>query len=243
MEERNCTVILPTYNEEANIVDMVSELRRKYPAFSILIMDDNSTDRSKELVDGLNDRMVRFFVRAKDDRGLSASIFQGITETETEYFINMDSDFQHPTSAVKSLYEELEDGYDLVIGVRENRVALGFTRWAGSWAFHALASMTLFFRGKQGSKDIMSGLFGGRTEMFKEVIAENHDDFEMRGFKALFDLLKFSPKGLKISEVTYDFGERHGGESKISPRIVCSALRQCGPLGRMFARIYGAVKK
>jgi dolichol-phosphate mannosyltransferase len=242
MSDRTCTVILPTYNEEANIVSMVTALRSSYPGFKILIMDDNSKDRSKELVDALGYDDVTFFVRDPGDRGLSASICQGIVDTQTYYFINMDSDFQHPVSAVGQIYENLEKGFDLSVGVREDRVALGFKRWLGSWAFHSLASMTLFVHGKKRTKDIMSGLFGGKTEMFRDVIVKNGDRFEMKGFKALFDLLKFAPSDVRIGEVRYEFGERQSGESKISPKIIASALRQCGLVGRFCARVYVTVK-
>ena len=242
-DKGTCTVILPTYNEEENIAYMVTLLREMYPDFRILIMDDNSTDRSKELIDALGYDNVRFFIRDPKDRGLAASTCQGILETDTDYFINMDSDFQHPLSAVRRIYDDLERGSDLCIGVRENRKALGIKRSLGSWAFHFLASATLFFRGKKRSRDIMSVLFGGRTEIFSEVIGDHGDEFEMSGFKVLFDLMKYSPDGIIIGEITYEFGKRQGGESKVSPKVVMSVLRQCGAVGRFLARIYGIAKK
>jgi len=243
MPGKTCTIILPTYNEEENIANMITSLRGLYPGFHILVMDDNSTDHSKELVGSLNLPNVKFFVRAPDDRGLTASICQGIVEADTDLFINMDSDFQHPLSAIGPIYDDLCNGSDLCIGIRKDRVALGLKRWLGSWMFHILASATLFFRRKKRTKDIMSGLFGGRTDMFRPVIEENRKDFEMSGFKALFDILKFAPSGIVIGEVPYEFGERHSGSSKISPNIVISTLRQCGPVGRFCAKIYGAIKK
>jgi dolichol-phosphate mannosyltransferase len=100
MGDSSCTIILPTYREAGNIQKMVAYLRELYPDFFVLIMDDNSRDGSKELIEDLNDPMVRFVERGPDDRGLSASIFQGIMETGTEFFINMDADFQHPPEAV-----------------------------------------------------------------------------------------------------------------------------------------------
>ena len=97
-----CTVILPTYNEEANIGDMIDTLRGMYPDFHVLVMDDNSKDGTQNAVTerASKDDHVRLIVRDPNDRGLSASIFQGIQETRTRYFINMDSDFQHPPSAL-----------------------------------------------------------------------------------------------------------------------------------------------
>jgi dolichol-phosphate mannosyltransferase len=242
-DKRTCTVILPTYKEEANIANMVVALRESYPDFHILIMDDNSPDRSKELVEALGYENVRFVVRDPADRGLTASVSEGITIAETDYFVNMDSDFQHPVSSVGQIFAELEKGYDLCIGVRNDRKALGFKRSAGSWAFHVMASATLAFHGKRRSKDIMSGLFGGRTELFSAVVKENGGKFEMVGFKVLFDLMKYSPPDIKIGEITFEFGERRGGESKVNPIIVKSTLRQCGIFGRFFAKIYGAIKK
>ena len=243
MAERTCTVILPTYNEEGNIVNMITAIKELHPDFHVLIMDDNSTDHSKELVDALDFQNVRFFVRDPNDRGLTASICQGIVESDTEFFINMDSDFQHPVSSIDQIYKNLCEGHDLCIGVRKDRLALGFKRWLGSWMVHILASLTLFFRRKKRTKDIMSGLFGGKTDMFRKVILEHGSEFEMKGFKALLDILKFAPPKIDIGEITYEFGKRLEGESKISSRVVISALRQCGPVGRFLARIYGAVKK
>jgi len=237
-EKRTCTVILPTYNEEANIANMVVALREMYPDFHILIMDDNSTDRSKELVDALGYKNVRFVVRAKDDRGLTASTCEGITMTGTDLFVNMDSDFQHPLEAVGRIYNELNNGYDLVVGVRSDRKALGFKRSAGSWAFHALASSVLFVHGKRRSKDIMSGLFGGDAVVFSTVIEEHGNRFEMKGFKVLLDLMRYAPSGIKVGEIRYEFGKRMGGESKVNPKIVYLTLRQCGLVGRFLARIY-----
>ena len=160
-----------------------------YPDFKVLIMDDNSDDGSRELVETLNDPTVRFFVREPRDRGLSASIFQGIMETDTEYFVNMDCDFQHPPSAVGDIRSELEDGADLCIGVRAERTALSPMRWIASWAAHFLAVLTLWLRNKKKSKDIMSGLFEEGTDTFKEVISRD-SRIRDEGIQGSYDLMK-----------------------------------------------------
>jgi len=244
MDTCRCTVILPTYNEEANIGNMISCLREMYPDFKILVMDDNSKDRTKEIVDIMmkTDENVSFITRDVNDKGLSASINHGIVETRTEFFINMDSDFQHPPSALKDMYERLLNGADMVIGVRKDRTALSsFKRWLGSWIGHMMAEFTLKFNGKQSSRDIMSGLFGGRTDLFREVIQKNEKDLDRKGFKALFDLLKFAPYDMRLEESLFEFGTRQGGESKIGSKVMVSLLRQCGCLGKFAARVLSAV--
>ena len=238
--EDGCTVVLPTYNEEGNIGRMVAVLREMYPDFYVLVMDDNSKDRTKEIVDAIaeKDDHVRFFTRDPNDRGLSASIFQGIMESKTKYFINMDSDFQHPPSALQGIYDLLRSGSQLTIGIRRDRSNLdGFARWIGSWGAHYLAAFTLRLHDRQISSDIMSGLFGGDTEMCQTTIEQHRDELEMKGYKALFDLMKYVPKDIRISEFPYDFGEREAGESKISAVIPISLLKQCDGWGRFMSGI------
>ena len=235
------TIVIPTYNEEGNIVDMSKCLRKMYPEFHILYMDDNSTDKTKELVEGLADPLTNIKVR-NGPRGLAASVMQGFVECGTDYFVCMDCDFQHPPSAIKGIYESLETGADLCVGTRDDRKALGFVRWAGSWAFNILADSYLFFHGKKHTEDIMSGLFGGRCDVYVPVIKENWQELELTGWKVLIDLLKFGPKNVKISKYKYKFGKRQNGNSKISPMVVVTSFYQCGAFGHFGARIYSAIK-
>ncbi|MEA4977277.1 MAG: glycosyltransferase [Methanomassiliicoccaceae archaeon] len=239
MGDSSCTVILPTYKEAGNIQKMAMRLRELYPDFFILIMDDNSGDGSKELIDDLNDPMIKFIERDPDDRGLSASIFQGITEAGTEFFINMDSDFQHPPEAVGPAYKRLLNGADLCVGIREDRTALSPVRWLASWGAHFMAAMTLWLRDKKKSGDIMSGFFGGRTELYQSVILAYGAEMDKKGFKALFDLLKFGPSEINIGEIAFVFGKREAGESKLNKTVILSVLRQCEPFGKLMARVAG----
>ena len=70
-----CSVIIPTYNEEGNIVNMAKAIRELYPDFYIFFMDDNSTDRSKELIEELNDPKTKLITRDPNQRGLAISCF------------------------------------------------------------------------------------------------------------------------------------------------------------------------
>ena len=54
----SCTIVIPTYNEKGNVVKMAEAIRKAYPEFKILFMDDNSTDGTIELVRGLNDPLT-----------------------------------------------------------------------------------------------------------------------------------------------------------------------------------------
>ena len=238
----SCTIVIPTYNEEKNIVNMAKCIRELYPDFYIMFMDDNSTDRSKELIEELNDPKTRLVTRRPEERGLAASVFQGILECGTDYFMTIDCDFQHPPSSLGQMYEEMEMGCDLCIGVRDDRFALGFIRWGGSWVFNILADLYLISKGKMISKDIMSGLIAGRTDVFVPVIKENFPELEMQGWKVLLDLLKFGPSELNIANTHYKFDKRAEGESHLSSRVLITTFNQLGRVGRLCARTLTKLK-
>jgi len=239
---RSLTVVIPTYNEEKNIANMAKAIREQYPAFHVLFMDDNSTDSSKNLIEDLHDPMVTFFTRDPHDRGLAASVLQGFVECGTDYFICMDCDFQHPISALGPMYEELERGADLVVGTRVERRALGFIRWAGSWAFNVYCDLFLFVNHKPITEDIMSGLFGGRRMLWMPIITKHWNEMELTGWKVLLDMLKFGPNKVDIHKVYYHFGHRAEGESHIGPKVVITSFHQCGPLGKFLARVIAGLK-
>jgi dolichol-phosphate mannosyltransferase len=236
-----CTIVIPTYNEEKNIVNMAKAIRALYPEFYITFMDDNSTDRSFQLIKELNDPRTKMTVRDPKKRGLAASVFQGILEADTDYFMTIDCDFQHPPSALGDMYKEMEKGCDLCVGTRNDRMALGFVRWAGSWAFNVMADLYLFRLRKKHTEDIMSGLIAGRCDVFVPVIKENWDSLEMKGWKVLLDLLKYGPGDLKISTVNYDFGKRAEGESHISSKVVVTTFHQFGAFGKLCAQLYDKI--
>lgn len=238
-----CTIIIPTFNEEKNILEMAKYIRNLYPDFEIRFMDDNSTDGSKRLIDELGDPKTKIVVRDPEKRGLAASVFQGILEAKTDYFMTIDCDFQHPPETLGVMYAEMEKGYDLCVGNRADRFALGFVRWVGSWAFNILSNLYLLSKRKKNTKDIMSGLFAGRTDTFQPVITENWDELEMKGWKVLLDLLKFSPSDIKITDVKYKFGKRAEGESHLNPNVVRTTFNQLGVVGKFFGRIYSKLVK
>jgi dolichol-phosphate mannosyltransferase len=233
------TIILPTFEEADNIGSMVRTLRYMYPRARVMVVDDGSQDGTEDIVARMasTDPRVSLVQRGGGDKGLTASIVQGILSTRTDYFVVMDSDFQHPPSAVADIITAVREGNDMVIGVRRTRGKLDMTRRASSWGAHFLANSYLWSKGQGRCKDTMSGFFGGSTEVCANVLKEHFDQLERTGFKALFDLLKFLPPGSRIVEVEFDFGDRRGGESKLDSKVVLSIMRQCGVAGKAAAAI------
>lgn len=233
------SVILPVYNEEENIQNMVTTLIQMYPGIRVLVMDDNSKDNTISICRKMeeSDDHVKIYVRDPSDKGLTASVAEGITHVETEYFIVMDADFQHPPEILKTIMESLLSGADMVIGKRMEKNALTTMRRVYSDCAQLLAAFYLKFHGQPSSNDIMSGLFGSRSEMCSKVVNEKGDEFERPGFKVLFDLLKFISPESNVVEIDYLFGDRAGGSSKLNTSIIISVLNQCGKIGKKTAKI------
>lgn len=116
-------VVLPTYQERPNLEAMVSAIRAALPDAHLLIVDDNSPDRTGELADAIakTDRRVAVLHRAGKE-GLGAAYRAGfrhvLSHHDARVIIQMDCDFSHNPADLPRLVEPLERGADLVIGSR-----------------------------------------------------------------------------------------------------------------------------
>ena len=132
------SVVLPTYNERENICDLVDALRLHLDAgpwrYELVVVDDDSPDGTAEIVrerygtereaDGSESASlgepglgrVRLIVRA-NDRGLAASVWEGLVRSRGETLVVMDTDFNHDPAMVPQMVDLLRY-YDLVVGSR-----------------------------------------------------------------------------------------------------------------------------
>ncbi len=238
-----CTIVIPTFNEEKNIANIAKAIRAEYPNFKILFMDDNSTDRSREEVEALNDLLITFYVRKPEERGLGASVLQGFTIADTDYAMCMDCDFQHPVSALGGIVAEMDKGADVCVGQRNSRMSMGVKRALGSKTVEVFCKIFFRVHGKQTTKDMMSGLFAIRCDVFRPIIEGNWDRFELRGWKVLMDLFKYADRPMKVSYHSYGFGTRAEGESHLDPKVPIMTFHQLWGFGKftakVIAKIYG----
>ena len=234
-DQAKFTVVLPTYNEVENISKLVEELFSLYPAISMSVVDDGSQDGTVEAVLALQRKHDRLILLQRDPlkKGLTASLMDAISSVQTEFYIVMDADFQHPPVSVGDLMSKVLDGADLVVGVRVNKGPLTIGRRLASGGAHKLAASYLWLLRRQRSSDLMSGFFGGRTDVSRKVISEHGRRFERKGFKVLFDLLKHAPRDIRLEEAQFIFGDRAGGRSKLDSDIVLSVMKQCGLAGKL----------
>jgi len=134
------SIIIPLYNEEAEIVKLLTHLKKEmahlHISHEILVIDDGSSDDSAaraEFVDGIT------LLRHRQNRGYSSAIKTGILAAQGEYVLSMDADGQHDPREIKKLTDKMYD-YDLVVGARDSSYKTTFGRRIYQMVLRSVAS-------------------------------------------------------------------------------------------------------
>ena len=223
------TVIIPTFNESENVPKLLSLLIQNYKGIRAIVSDDGSTDGTKEKVLKMSKKyksQVYFLDRSKSSvHGLTASVIDAATIVKTKKTVVMDGDMQHPFEKVKDLSKKLDD-YDLAICVRTRVKDWGISRRIMSKCMATFVYTVFKLRGKPTCKDMMTGFFGIRTELFKSVIKKNERAYVGSGYKVLLDTLRIIGKNITIVEVGYaTFHNRKHGESKLGMNQIINTIK------------------
>lgn len=136
------SVFLPAFNEEANIKDVVlktkSVLETVADKWELIVINDGSSDATKEIVDGLEQKDSRIRIMSHPaNRGYGAALKTGIYSCKYKWISFIDSDGQFDFSEIdKFIEKQKETGADLVIGYRVNRKDTFFRKLNGrGWTF------------------------------------------------------------------------------------------------------------
>ena len=111
--KQRITIILPAYNEEAAIVDVISKLKELEFYTEILVVDDCSTDNTAEAARKAGARVIS----QPYNKGNGAAIKTGIRNADGDIIVMMDSDGQHDPADIPRLVKEIGK-YDMVVGAR-----------------------------------------------------------------------------------------------------------------------------
>src|ERR1043166_2299922 len=114
------SVVVPLYNEEANLPILQEELRVALSGldYEIIFVDDGSGDRTAErLASAGNIRAIRF----EKNSGQSAAIYAGLTAARGAIMVVIDGDLQNDPADIPKLLAEIARGADLVCGYRVKR--------------------------------------------------------------------------------------------------------------------------
>jgi dolichol-phosphate mannosyltransferase len=114
------SVVVPLYNEEANLPILQEELRVALSGldYEIIFVDDGSVDRTADRIETApNIRLIRF----EKNSGQSAAIYAGLTAARGATVVIIDGDLQNDPADIPKLLAEIARGADLVCGYRLKR--------------------------------------------------------------------------------------------------------------------------
>lgn len=209
------SLILPTYNEAANIgnlLEMLDGVLASTP-HEIIVVDDDSPDKTWKVATECSKlRGCIKVLRRMNKTGLSSAVVDGFDAAHGDILAVMDSDGQHDGQLLLSLVERIKQGFGLAIG---SRYVVGGS--VGSWVRdRRIISSTGTFFAKRLSQvpvsDPLGGFFVLRRDLYRSIRSKLHPT----GFKILLEILAAVPENTRVAEVPLIFRMRLHGESKLS---------------------------
>ena len=209
------SVVLPTYNEAANIVSLIRDiLERAHTAgllLQVVVVDDDSPDATAALVaNAFSDKPeVKLIVR-RHERGLASAIARGVLESDNEVLVFMDTDFNHHPRYLPSLLALLST-CDIALGsryVRGGGMNTSRLRYWLSSMFNLMIRLVLGIK----THDNLSGFIAIRRKDLMRF--DQAFIFHGYGDYAISLLYHAQRAGLTVRETPVVYEERLGGESK-----------------------------
>lgn len=157
------SVVIPVYNEEEAISNVVSDIKRSLNGieYEIIVVDDNSTDKTSTIIKDLGVKVITHHT----NYGYGASIMSGIKNSKYDIIVTIDGDASYPAEKIKDMLQYL-DKFDIVIG---NRTGKEYTK--GIFKFPLRIIFRWFAEYVSGEKvpDINSGMRIFRKSVFASL--------------------------------------------------------------------------
>jgi glycosyltransferase involved in cell wall biosynthesis len=194
------SVVVPVFNEEANMSNLQAELRLALAGLDheIIFVDDGSTDQSVAKIENApHVRVLRF----EKNAGQSAALFAGLNAARGAIIVTIDSDLQNDPADVSRLLVEISHGADLVCGYRQKRKDTMIKRLTSRIANFVRSRYT-----RDGVRDTGCTLKAMRRECVSALIP----------FKGMHRFIPALVKGagFHVVEVPVNHRPRKFGESK-----------------------------
>ena len=201
------SVILPVFNEVANIEAVYSELALAIEQIpgnkQIIFVDDGSSDGTSDLLTKIAERDNQVVVITfRRNFGQTAAMAAGFDYSKGDVVVTMDADLQNDPNDIPSLIEKMEEGYDLVAGWRFDRKDGFVLRRLPSMLANHLISWTT---------DVKLHDYGCTLKAFRKEVIKSIDLYgEMHRFIPAIA----SWMGIRLTELKVNHRPRIAGSSK-----------------------------
>ena len=173
------SVVIPLYNEDESLPELFSWIKRVMEennfTYEVIFVNDGSTDRSWEVINGLHEMNQETVhgIKFRRNYGKSPALYCGFERAKGDVVITMDADLQDSPDEIPELYRMItQDGYDLVSGYKQKRYD-PLSKTIPTKLFNATARKV---SGIHNLHDFNCGLKAYRQEVVKniEVYGEMH---------------------------------------------------------------------
>lgn len=224
-------VVIPTYNEADNIVNLARELwGLGQPDLSILVVDDNSPDGTADITEKLAEENANriHVLRRPDKMGLGTAYkdgFRWALNAGAEAIVQMDADFSHSPTYIPQMLSQLSEA-DVVVGSRYVKGGKLDERWSFgryllSWWANTIYTRLILHT---HTLDTTAGFKAWRRDTLLGLDLER---IHSNGYDFQVEMAYVTEKlGYKVAEIPIYFEDRRIGKSKLNMTVkIESALR------------------
>lgn len=205
-------VVLPAYNEEAGLPELLSEIEKLFAIngreYEVIVVDDASTDDTAKVASQASFHMPVTLVQHKKNQNLPGALRTGFLTAlklseDHDVIVTMDGDNTHPPSMINPLLQKISEGYDVMIGSRFQNgsrvVGVPWTRVVTAFGARMLFKIIMPI---PAVRDYTCGYRAYRANVLRDSVDFYGDQFVSEtGFSCMADVL------LKMRRFKYVFGE------------------------------------
>ncbi len=218
INQKRILVFTACYNEKENIKKLILKIRENLPEGEILIIDDNSPDQTKEVINDLKDKISKLYLIVREKKlGLDTAhkfAYEYAIKNNYDYLITMDADLSHDPRELMNFVKNLNENA-FVIGSRY--ILGGKCEMKGTrLMISKIGNLVIKIFSKINSNEFTTSYRGFNIKKLKNF---HLNDVKETGYSffmgTLFELEK---KNFYIKEIPITFADREQGTSKI-PRL------------------------
>lgn len=211
---KDTVFLLPAYNEEKSIGEVIGEIKKYYPQADIITVDNNSSDKTSHVAKDCGSTVL-----SETRQGKGYAVRKGfryvLDNTDAKYVVMLDSDHTYDPKDAQALLSALTNGgYDIILGSRlKGKIASG-----GLPGIRVLGNRVFTFLMRSlygvGLSDICTGYWVFTREAVAKLLGY---PLTAKGFELESEMaIKAAKLGLRTGENPIDYRNRIAGESRLN---------------------------